>query len=74
MPDYPVIHTQHGFTTLGLHRIFSRAFTGNPASGRVLGKIGMRHEGTLGDANKHGDKFDKMECGLLRTELMILQF
>ena len=26
---------KYGFTVLGLHRIFSRAFTNNPASGRV---------------------------------------
>ncbi|MBM3121771.1 MAG: GNAT family N-acetyltransferase [Chloroflexi bacterium] len=32
---------------LGLRRVFARHFSGNPASGRVMQKIGMRHEGTL---------------------------
>src|SRR5688500_9453440 len=34
-----------GFTTLGLNRIQARHFLRNPASGRVLQKIGMRLEG-----------------------------
>jgi ribosomal-protein-alanine N-acetyltransferase len=63
---------KYGFTTLGLHRIFSRAFTSNPASGRVLEKIGMKHEGTLREAYKHGDKFENMECyGLLKTDFIV---
>jgi [ribosomal protein S5]-alanine N-acetyltransferase len=36
-----------GFATLGLHRVHAAHFTRNPASGRVLARIGMRHEGTL---------------------------
>jgi RimJ/RimL family protein N-acetyltransferase len=36
---------QYGFNTLGLHRIYAGHFANNPASGRVLRKIGMRHEG-----------------------------
>lgn len=35
-----------GFTELGFARITSQHFTRNPASGRVLEKIGMRFEGT----------------------------
>ena len=38
---------KYGFGTLGLHRIFASHFANNPASARVLRKIGMRHEGTL---------------------------
>lgn len=37
----------YGFGTLGLHRIFASHFANNPASARVLRKIGMRHEGSL---------------------------
>ena len=37
----------YGFATLGLHRIFASHFANNPASARVLRKIGMRHEGSL---------------------------
>jgi len=63
---------KYGFSVLDLHRIFSKAFTSNPASGRVLEKIGMKHEGTLREAYKHGDKFENMECyGLLKTEFII---
>ncbi len=36
---------KYGFETLGLHRIFAGHFANNPASARVLKKIGMRHEG-----------------------------
>lgn len=36
---------KYGFSTLGLHRIFASHVTNNPASARVLRKIGMRHEG-----------------------------
>jgi ribosomal-protein-alanine N-acetyltransferase len=35
----------YGFESLGLHRIFASHSTNNPASGRVLRKIGMRQEG-----------------------------
>lgn len=36
-----------GFENLGLHRIHANHFTRNPASGRVLRKIGMKLEGRL---------------------------
>ncbi|HEY3286449.1 MAG TPA: GNAT family N-acetyltransferase [Gemmatimonadaceae bacterium] len=36
-----------GFDRLSLHRLWAQHFTRNPASGRVLAKSGMRHEGTL---------------------------
>lgn len=38
---------QFGFQELRLHRIQATHFTRNPASGRVMRKLGMRHEGTL---------------------------
>ncbi len=31
----------------GLHRVFAEHFSSNPASGRVMQKAAMRHEGTL---------------------------
>lgn len=40
-----VLH--YGFETLGLERIHAMHFARNPASGRVMQKIGMQHEGTL---------------------------
>lgn len=36
-----------GFAHLRLHRITARHFASNPASGRVLEKLGMRREGLL---------------------------
>lgn len=36
---------RYGFLELGLHRIYATHMTRNPASGRVMQKAGMRHEG-----------------------------
>lgn len=36
-----------GFDEINLNRIFAHHMTRNPASGRVLQKLGMKHEGTL---------------------------
>ena len=38
---------RYAFQALGLHRVHATHLTRNPASGRVMQKIGMRHEGTL---------------------------
>lgn len=35
---------QYGFEVLGLNRIRSRHLTRNPASGRIMQKVGMMHE------------------------------
>lgn len=35
------------FGTVGLHRVYATHFTRNPASGRVMQKLGMRYEGLL---------------------------
>jgi RimJ/RimL family protein N-acetyltransferase len=59
-----------GFATLLLHRVHATHFTRNPASGKVLLKIGMRHEGRL---RKHFLKWGVLEdmdvYGLLEHEL-----
>ncbi len=36
-----------GFEVMGVHRIEAQHECNNPASGRVMEKVGMRHEGTL---------------------------
>jgi RimJ/RimL family protein N-acetyltransferase len=41
---------EYGFQKLKLERIFANHFKGNDRSGRVLQKIGMRHEGSV----RHG--------------------
>lgn len=38
---------RYGFEVLKLHRIYASHFSNNPASGNVLRKIGMKHEGRL---------------------------
>jgi [ribosomal protein S5]-alanine N-acetyltransferase len=59
----------YGFENFGLHRIHSSHFRRNPASGRVMQKIGMIHEGCLRqDANKSGVFEDRILYGILATE------
>jgi ribosomal-protein-alanine N-acetyltransferase len=38
---------EYGFKTMGLNRIHASYLIRNPASGRVMEKLGMLHEGTL---------------------------
>ena len=47
-----------GFETLGLHRIEARHLVRNPASGRVMQKVGMQQEGVERD---HVIKWDRHE-------------
>lgn len=59
----------YGFEALGLHRIYASHVTGNPASGRILLKIGMQYEGRLrGHICKWGE-FQDLECyAILRSD------
>jgi RimJ/RimL family protein N-acetyltransferase len=58
-----------GFETLKLERIFAHHFATNPASGRVLQKIGMKHEGRLRKHFLKWDQFVDAELyGVLRSE------
>jgi ribosomal-protein-alanine N-acetyltransferase len=59
----------YGFGTLELNRICARHFARNPASGRVMAKIGMTAEGTARqDAIKWGNYEDLVLYGILRHE------
>jgi RimJ/RimL family protein N-acetyltransferase len=59
----------YGFETLGLNRISARHFARNPASGRVMAKIGMTLEGTARqDAIKWRHYEDLVQYGILRHE------
>ncbi len=59
-----------GFTTLRLHRILARHFSVNPASGRVMQKIGMRPEGVLRHhVLKWGEFHDVVVYGMLAGEM-----
>jgi RimJ/RimL family protein N-acetyltransferase len=59
----------YGFNTLGLARIHASHFTRNPASGRVMQKLGMRHEGSLRQHVRKRDVFEDLEVyAILRSE------
>jgi ribosomal-protein-alanine N-acetyltransferase len=60
---------RYAFESIGLHKVFARHLVRNPASGRVMQKLGMRHEGTLrGHVLKWGVHEDLEVYGLLRDE------
>ena len=49
---------RHGLAELGLDRVYAAHFTRNPASGRVMQKAGMLHEGF---SKAHTEKWGKFE-------------
>jgi RimJ/RimL family protein N-acetyltransferase len=60
---------RHAFEALGLNRVYAYHFTNNPASGRVLQKIGMVHEGRRrAHTRKWGEYLDNEAYGILRSE------
>ena len=60
---------KYGFDHLKLSRIHSNHFSTNPASGRVLRKVRMKHEGTLRrHILKWGEYLDVELYGLLASE------
>ncbi len=61
---------EFGLRDLGLHRIHAHFMTRNPASGRIMEKIGMRQEGYLrGHVRKWGAFEDIMVYGILASDL-----
>ncbi|MEA1976305.1 MAG: GNAT family N-acetyltransferase, partial [Chloroflexota bacterium] len=59
---------QHGFDSLGLERIFATHFLKNPASGRIMQKAGMKHEGRLRHHIKKWGEFEHLEMySILRS-------
>ncbi len=63
---------RYGFVQLNLHRIFATHFKANLASGRILIKIGMRHEGCQRGHFRKWDQFVDLELyGVLREEWRI---
>ena len=58
-----------GFEDLQLHRIYASHFSHNPASGRILRKLGMRYEGCQREHLLKWDRFVDSELyGILRRE------
>ncbi len=61
---------RHGFENMKLQRIFASHFKENLASGHVLSKIGMKHEGCMRQHILKWGKFIDIELfGILRQEL-----
>lgn len=61
----------YGFTRLSLHRIYAPHFHNNPASGRVLRKVGMTHEGRMREHYiRFGEFVDVEIYGMLREEFL----
>jgi ribosomal-protein-alanine N-acetyltransferase len=59
----------YGFRSLGLHRIHASHYARNPASGRVMQKLGMTHEGCLRQHILKWDVFEDLEMyGLLASK------
>jgi RimJ/RimL family protein N-acetyltransferase len=60
---------KYGFEELGLEKIYGRYFVSNPASGRVLQKIGMTYEGHLRKhVRKGGVSRDLMMYSIIKSE------
>lgn len=59
----------YGFHAMGLNKITASHFTRNPASGRVMEKLGMTREGLLPQHVWKNDRFEDLAVyGLLNTE------
>ncbi|HVT04231.1 MAG TPA: GNAT family N-acetyltransferase [Thermoanaerobaculia bacterium] len=64
---------EYAFNTLDVNRVYAFHFVDNEASGRVMRRIGMRHEGLLRQHMKKGDEFLDLEAyGILREEFLDL--
>ena len=60
---------RYGFEDLHLHRIFASHFHHNPKSGKILKKLGMRHEGCQRQHLRKWNQFIDSELyGILRHE------
>jgi ribosomal-protein-alanine N-acetyltransferase len=60
---------RYGFDELGLHKIHAHYLTRNPASGKVLERIGMRREGLLREEVRKWGRFeDVVVCAVLRSD------
>ncbi len=60
---------RYGFEELGLHRVHASHLGNNPASGKVLRKVGMSHEGTRPEHfERWGEHQDSVLYGLLARD------
>jgi ribosomal-protein-alanine N-acetyltransferase len=64
---------RYGFSVLGLIRIHAHFLTRNPASGRVMQKLGMRHEGCRRQHVMKWGKHEDIELyGILKCEWEVI--
>lgn len=71
-PEAARAMVRYGFTTLGLNRIQAMHFPRNPASGRVMQKLGMNREGLLRQYVSNRDGFeDIVMYSILRSEFEV---
>ena len=60
---------RHAFEDLKLHRFHAAHFGSNPASGRVMQKVGMTREGVMREHHKKWGAYeDRVAYGLLATD------
>ena len=60
---------RYAFEGLRVNRVYAEHFSRNPASGRVLQKLGMRHEGSLRQHMvKWGEPIDVELYGIVRAD------
>lgn len=60
---------EYGFATLQLNRIYASHITKNPASGTILRRLGMQHEGILRGHNLKWEEFHDIEMyGMLASD------
>lgn len=60
---------QFAFDKLELNRVYAAAMTRNPASYKVMEKIGMKYEGILRNHIRKGDVYEDLRYyGLLRSD------
>ncbi|AOV07742.1 GNAT family N-acetyltransferase [Sporosarcina ureilytica] len=59
----------YGFEKLGLERIYGHCMSRNPASRKVMEKVGFQFEGTLRHDVKKGEVFEDLDLlGMIRTD------
>jgi [ribosomal protein S5]-alanine N-acetyltransferase len=59
----------YAFDELGLNRVYAFHFPGNPASGRVMEKAGMRFEGELREHHRKGEGYRSSRVyGIIRSD------
>ncbi|MBS4207339.1 GNAT family N-acetyltransferase [Bacillus sp. FJAT-50079] len=60
---------QFAFDEKQYHKVFARHFQSNPASGKVMQKIGMKQEGILVEHVRKEDRYEDLVCyGIVRSK------